>query len=68
MKHVLRGPDMDKRMKGEKNETDISQYYGIHTLPTKILIDPNGVIVGRYGGGGDNDEAMDKKLSEIFKN
>lgn len=65
-KHVLRGLDMKKRMAGEKNETDISQYYGIHSLPTKILIDPNGVIIGRYGGGGENDEAMDKKFSEIF--
>ncbi|GAO43016.1 TlpA disulfide reductase family protein [Flavihumibacter petaseus] len=65
-KHVLRGLDMDKRMKGEPNESDISNYYGIHSLPTKVLIDPNGVIIGRYGGGGENDEAMDKKLSEIF--
>ena len=65
-KHVLRGFDMKKRMAGIKNETDISEYYGIHSLPTKILIDPNGMIIGRYGGGGENDEAMDKKLSEIF--
>lgn len=65
-KHVLRGLDMKKRMAGEKNETDISQYYGIHTLPTKILIDPNGVIIGRYGGGGEDEAAMDKKLSEVF--
>jgi hypothetical protein len=65
-KHVLRGFDMKKRMAGIKNEADISEYYGIHSLPTKILIDPNGMIIGRYGGGGENDEAMDKKLSEIF--
>ncbi|HWJ26425.1 MAG TPA: TlpA disulfide reductase family protein [Flavisolibacter sp.] len=65
-KHILRGLDMDKRLKGEPNPYDISQYYGIHSLPTKILIDPNGVIIGRYGGGGENDEAMDQKLSEIF--
>ncbi|WEK35675.1 MAG: AhpC/TSA family protein [Candidatus Pseudobacter hemicellulosilyticus] len=66
-KHVLRGLDMDKRMKNEPNPEDISDYYGIHSLPTKILIDPNGVIIGRYGGGGENDEAMDKKLAEVFK-
>lgn len=65
-KHVLRGYDMDKRLKGERNENDLLEYYGIHSLPTKILIDPNGVIIGRYGGGGENDEAMDKKLSEVF--
>jgi hypothetical protein len=45
---------------------DISDHFGIHTLPTKILIDPNGVIVGRYGGGGEDDAALDKKLSEVF--
>lgn len=65
-KHILRGLDMQKVMKGEKNPSDISQYYGIHSLPTKILIDPKGIIIGRYGGGGENEEAMDKKLSEIF--
>lgn len=65
-KHVLRGLDMKKRLAGQKNESDISEYYGIHSLPTKILIDPNGIIIGRYGGGGENDEAMDKKFAEIF--
>jgi thiol-disulfide isomerase/thioredoxin len=65
-KHVLRGLDMEKRLKEQNNASDISQQYGIHTLPTKILIDPNGIIIGRYGGGGENDEAMDKKLEEIF--
>lgn len=65
-KHVLRGLDMQKAMKGEDNPTDLSDNYGIHSLPTKILIDPKGVIIGRYGGGGENDEAMDKKLAEVF--
>ncbi|MDR6784485.1 thiol-disulfide isomerase/thioredoxin [Pedobacter africanus] len=65
-KHVLRGL---KRVGNtyDKSE-DISEPYAIHTLPTKILIDKNGMIIGRYGGGGENDEAMDKKLAEIFNN
>ncbi|MBV7530677.1 TlpA disulfide reductase family protein [Chitinophaga sp. sic0106] len=67
-KHVLRGLDMEKRMANQPNPDDISDYYGIHSLPTKILIDPNGMIIGRYGGGGENDEAMDKKLASIFGN
>ncbi len=67
-KHVLRGLDMKKRQNNEPNPDDISDYYGIHSLPTKILIGPDGVIVGRYGGGGENDEAMDKKLAEVFAN
>lgn len=65
-KHVLRGLDMKKKMNNEENPEDLSDYYGIHSLPTKILINPEGVIVGRYGGGGEDDEAMDKKLKEIF--
>ena len=63
-KHVLRGLKWNGNM--PDRSTDISDNYGIHSLPTKILIDPNGNIIGRYGGGGENDEAMDKKLSEIF--
>jgi thiol-disulfide isomerase/thioredoxin len=64
-KHVLRGL---KQLPGYKfdRSADISDHYGIHSLPTKILIDPNGMIIGRYGGGGENDEAMDKEFSEIF--
>ena len=52
----------------QPNPEDISDHYGIHSLPTKILIDPKGMIIGRYGGGGENDEAMDKKLAEVMGN
>ncbi|RGV34591.1 DUF4369 domain-containing protein [Butyricimonas virosa] len=47
-------------------ETDISSKYDVHSLPTKFLIDKNGIIVGRYGGGGESHEAMDAKLKEMF--
>ena len=64
-KHVLRG------YKGSNGETastqiDISKAYDIPTLPTKILVDPTGKIVGRYTGGEEQDAAMDKKLVEVF--
>ncbi|HEY9258736.1 TlpA disulfide reductase family protein [Chitinophaga sp.] len=65
-RHVLRGLDWSKRQKNLPNPEDLSDYYGIHSLPTKILIDPQGVIIGRYGGGGEDDDAMNKKLKEIF--
>ena len=69
-KHVLRGLDIERVKKGDyknhPNEISDSRY-GINSLPTKILIDPTGKIIGRYGGeGGEEDEVMDKKLSEIF--
>lgn len=63
-KHVLRG--LKRTAKGYDKSEDITEGYGIHSLPTKILIDKNGIIIGRYGGGGENDEAMDKKMAEIF--
>ncbi|WP_207531792.1 TlpA disulfide reductase family protein [Desertivirga arenae] len=63
-KHVLRG--LKRTSTGFDRSNDISEAYGIHSLPTKILIDKDGIIVGRYGGGGENDEAMEKKLAEIF--
>lgn len=44
----------------------ISKKFGIHVLPTKILIDKNGVIIGRYEGT-EEEPSLDKKLSEIFK-
>lgn len=65
-KHVLRGLKMTKGGGFDKS-TDISQPYGIHTLPTKILIDKDGMIIGRYGGGGEGDDDMDKKLEKVFK-
>lgn len=64
-KHILRGLKHGVKGNFDRSE-DISDQYGIHSLPTKILIDPQGMIIGRYGGGGENDEAMDKKLAEIF--
>jgi thiol-disulfide isomerase/thioredoxin len=56
-------------MKLEKNgEIDKSQWindkYGIQVLPTKVLIDKKGIIIGRYEG--DDNKLLDKKLSEIF--
>jgi len=65
--NVLRGLDWEKLRKKEKNDNDISEKFGIHSLPTKILIDTNGVIIGRYDKGTEEEaEAMDKKIAEAF--
>lgn len=65
-RHVLRGL---KQVGNEFDRSqDISEKYGIHSLPTKILIDREGIIVGRYGGGGESHEKMDEKLKEVFGN
>ena len=61
--HVLRGYDREKRMNNEPNEKDISEKYGISSLPTKILIDRSGKIIGRYS---EEEGPLDAKLKEIF--
>lgn len=63
--HVLRGLRR-KPEGGYDRSNDISESYGIHSLPTKILIGRDGVIIGRYGGGGSTAEDMDSKLTGIF--
>lgn len=67
-KHVLRGLDMEKLLAGQYNERDISKKYGIYSLPTKILIDPQGKIIGRYEGGEEDDAKMDAALEAAFNN
>ncbi len=64
-KHVLRG--LKRKGNDFDRSNDLSDFYAIHSLPTKILIDKNGIIIGRYGGGGEDDAAMDKKLAELFE-
>jgi thiol-disulfide isomerase/thioredoxin len=62
-KHVLTGHSREKSVSGE---IAIGKKYGISTLPTKILVDPSGKVIGRYGSGGENNAALDKKLLELF--
>ncbi|PRD52006.1 TlpA disulfide reductase family protein [Sphingobacterium gobiense] len=63
-KHVLRGL---KRVGNTFDRSqDISEHYGVHTLPTKILIDPDGAIIGRYASGAGSDAELDAKLKEVF--
>ena len=62
--HVLSG--MKHTATGYDKSEDIGEWYGIHTLPTKILIDKNGNIIARYGGGGEPHKNLDQKLIEIF--
>lgn len=64
---VLRGANIEKMMSGEDNENDISIKYGINELPTKILINRLGFIIGRYQEGNDDDKKLDDKLSELLK-
>jgi thiol-disulfide isomerase/thioredoxin len=64
-KHVLRGMKRTPEGGFDRSE-DKSDAYNIHSLPTKILIGPDGKIIGRYGESGGDEEAMDNQLSKIF--
>jgi thiol-disulfide isomerase/thioredoxin len=44
---------------------DLGPIYNIISYPTKILIDKNGVIIGRFGS---DEKELDDQLSSIFKN
>jgi thiol-disulfide isomerase/thioredoxin len=65
--HVLRGLDTEKfKEDGKPQPGDIYNMYGVHAVPTQILINPEGVIIARFGSGGDDYEQLDTKLAEIF--
>ena len=61
--------DFNKEKEGRIDGSQtIRNKYGVISLPTKILIDRNGMIVGRYGGtGGESDTRLDEKLGELLK-
>jgi thiol-disulfide isomerase/thioredoxin len=65
-KHILRGAKM---VNGRPDlSADISAGFNISSLPTHVLIDPNGKIIGRYGGeGGEDHASLDKKLELVLK-
>lgn len=66
--HVLRGLKMkDGRLDVNDRSTDISDGYNVGSLPTKILVNPEGIIVGRYGSGGGTDDDMDHDLAALFE-
>jgi thiol-disulfide isomerase/thioredoxin len=65
--NILRGLKIDMIMKHIKNPDDLDQQYGIASIPTKILIGPDGKILGRFGDSyGGTEEDMDKMLASIF--
>ena len=64
---TLRGLDTAKYLKGIDNPRDLGQQYGVRALPTKILIDPQGKIVGRFDGQNGSDEEMEKMLTDLIK-
>lgn len=51
-------------LQGDTNESSIGKKYNVGYYPTKILIDKQGKIIGRFG---EEEEALDKMLESLFK-
>lgn len=49
----------------QNNSLSISKEYKIYAFPTKILINKEGMIIGRYKGT-ESEDAMDKELAKLF--
>jgi thiol-disulfide isomerase/thioredoxin len=62
-KHVLRGYNPERPL----DPHDISDSYAIQVLPTKILIDTSGIIIGRFVGAGEASNALAKQMKELFE-
>lgn len=56
-------------LSGTGTSDDINDRYGIHFIPTRVLIDPTGKIVGRFGDNNNvhADVLLDRALVMIFK-
>jgi len=65
--NILRGVNFQMILKQINNPDDLDEKYSIASIPTKILIGPDGKILGRYGDSyGGTEEDMDKMLASIF--
>lgn len=53
-------------LSGAETDNDIGDKYAIHFVPTRILIDPTGKIIGRFGDNNASDVLMDRMLASIF--
>lgn len=51
-------------LKGKTEESDISKKYNVLFYPTKILIDREGMIIGRFG---EDSAALDQLLESLLK-
>jgi len=63
--HVLRGLIFENgNLKSDDN--DINKKYNVQSIPTEILIDKNGVIIGRYSSDAEDIEVLEGKLKQII--
>lgn len=47
-------------------DIQIGEAYSVHTIPLQILIDKNGIIIGRFGDGGEPNKNISKTFEKLF--
>lgn len=60
------GIEMWQQVHYKYNKSDISEMYGIYSIPTMILIDPQGNIAERFGENGLEEKQLSPVLQGIF--
>ncbi|HBK82671.1 MAG TPA: TlpA family protein disulfide reductase [Flavobacterium sp.] len=56
-----------KQISTKENKSTIEDTYVVTAIPVKILIDKEGIIIGRWvGGGSEKETAIEKMITEIF--
>ncbi len=57
----------DKEEKDTPDQLDIAAMFGVQSLPTKIILDPEGKVVYRIEGWSkDTEDTLDEKMKEFF--
>jgi peroxiredoxin len=63
-KHIL----IKENYKNTSSLSKIEEDYFVNSIPVKILINKDGIIIGRWRGGGiENREELDKLLMRVFE-
>lgn len=66
---VRDGIESWKHISIKENNSDIEKKYFVTAIPVRILIDKDGIIIGRWRGGGEENKTEIKKiLEQIFNN
>lgn len=60
------GIDMWQQVHYKYNKSDIAEMYGIYSIPTMILIDPQGNIAERFGENGLDKDQLPIVIQRIF--
>lgn len=61
---ILDVQNLEESAKGNTNKEDVKNKYYIDSFPTYLLIDQNGIIIGKWKG---TSEENDKEISAMLE-